>query len=70
MQPLIDEQIEKLASKAGVKRTAVENFLGTLYAPAGRAGSLRNLYDDAASYKWNSATIEAIRAGVKLAFGG
>jgi hypothetical protein len=36
MQPLTDAQIEKLASKAGVKRIAVENFLGTLYAPAGR----------------------------------
>ena len=70
MQPLTNEQIEKLASKSGVKRVAVENFLGTLDERAGRNGSMWNLRNDSLSYKWNAATVEAILDGIKLAFGG
>lgn len=60
--------IKKLASGKGVKASAVENFLSTI------SGSERidqaNLSADAVSYKWNAATVEAIKAGLKLAYHG
>jgi hypothetical protein len=64
------ETIVTLAARKGVKRTAVENFLGTLGSegPSGKSGALRNLYSDAASYKWNAATISAISRGIALYF--
>jgi len=70
MKPLTDAQIEALAIRAGVKRIAVENFLGTLDAHAGSLGNKANLYNDTLSYKWNAATVAAIKDGIKLAFGG
>ena len=67
---LNSETIAKLAAQKGVRKIAVENFLGTLgfEGSAGRAGALQNLYSDAASYKWNSATITAIKRGIDLYF--
>src|SRR5271157_2692533 len=60
-------QIEKLAARKGVRKIAVENFLGSL-------GSLRqiealgNLFWDAASYRWNAATVDAIKHGIRMAY--
>jgi len=68
MKHLTAEQIEKLASRAGVKRRAVENFLGTLCADAGKSGNLANCWQDALVYRWNAATVGAIEAGIKLAY--
>jgi hypothetical protein len=68
MRNLTDAEIAKLASRAGVKKVAVENFLGSLYAPAGQSGNVANAYMDAKSYKWNAATIGAIVDGIKLAY--
>ena len=68
MRQLTDAEIDKLANQNGVKKIAVENFLGTLYAPAGRSGNLANAYNDARAYKWNTATIGAIVDGIKLAY--
>ena len=67
---LTPEKITELASRKGVRKIAVENFLGTLgnEGPAGERGALRNMYDDARSYKWNCATQSAIERGIKLYF--
>lgn len=63
---LTPTDITKLASRRGVRKIAVENFLSTLghEGPAGEAGARRNLYADAASYGWNAATVNAINAGI------
>ena len=68
MKELTAAQIEKYASRKGVRRIAVENFLGTLDASAGARGNLQNLGYDAALYRWNLATQNAIESGIKAAF--
>jgi hypothetical protein len=64
MRELTAAEIERLASRAGVKRIAVENFLSTLYPPAGYAGNLANANADARCYRWSEATLRAIRDGI------
>lgn len=63
------EKIEELASRPGVRRIAVENFLSTLgdmtYEEA-RA----NLDLDRRSYGWNDETYGAIWTGLLEARGG
>lgn len=59
-------QIEKLASRSGVRRIAVENFLGSLGSLTAYEAT-QNLYADSASYGWNAATVKAIRDGIELA---
>jgi hypothetical protein len=70
MSKLTGEMIEKLAARKGVRKIAVENFLGTLGAEGefGKYGAMRNLYSDAKSYKWNCATINAITSGINAYF--
>ena len=70
MKPLNATEIEKFASKTGVRRIAVENFLGTLDTIIGYSGNASNMYRDAKMYKWNSATQNAILAGIRLAAKG
>lgn len=65
MRRLTSEEITKLASRVGVKKIAVENFLMSMGENHSDARS--NLSVDARSYKWNSATVKAIRAGIALA---
>ena len=62
---LTKEQIDKLASGKGVRRIAVENFLGSL-GGSDRMGASMNLHADAKCYKWNAATVNAIRKGINL----
>lgn len=63
------DEIEKLASRAGVKRVAVENFLMGVSPSTGRIDDhLANLEMDARLYKWNAATVAAIRAGISKAY--
>lgn len=57
--------IEKHAKKSGVRRIAVENFLGSIDTKMSQSDHLRNLNADARDYKWNAATQAAIRAGLK-----
>jgi len=66
-------RIEELATAPGVNTIAVENFLGTVRL--GRIGgserhddALANLTMDAKLYKWNDATVWAIRKGLADAF--
>lgn len=65
---LTSEEIERLASPAGLRRIAVENFLGTLDLSIGQSGNRRNLYQDAVSYHWNAKTVAAIELGIQWAF--
>jgi hypothetical protein len=67
MRNLTDAEIEQLAARQGVRRIAVENFLGTLDTSVGPSGNKRNLWADAQSYKWNAATVAAIQSGIALA---
>jgi len=67
MRELTDSEIEKLASRKGVRRIAVENFLATVTACKKREYAIGNLYMDASLYRWNVATVEAIRRGIELA---
>lgn len=65
MRSLKESEIEKLASRKNVKKMAVENFLMSMGDNSGAA--YENLRADARSYKWNTATQNAISAGIKLA---
>lgn len=61
------QQIEKLASRKGVKRIAVENFLMSLES-LDALEAYGNLDQDTRCYKWNTATRNAIGDGIKLHF--
>lgn len=69
MRNLTASEIEKLASRKGVKRIAVENFLGTLFDST-VTDAYYNLQADARSYNWNAATVKAIESGITLASKG
>ena len=66
---LTAEQIEKLASRKGVKRIPVENFLGSLDG-SNFLDALANLNMDSRLYGWNAATIKALQDGITLTFKG
>lgn len=66
MRELTSAGINTLAARPGVRRIAVENFLGSM-AEYGERAAVGNLRADAASYRWNSATQSAIAAGIKMA---
>jgi hypothetical protein len=68
MRQLTKEEISKLASRKGVRKVAVENFLATMGTDQRVATS--NLWLDRDSYNWNSATVEAILKGIELASKG
>lgn len=67
MRELTIEEIEKLATRTGVKKMAVENFLMTVHHNLSIQAALGNLVLDAKLYHWNRATVEAIMDGIKLA---
>lgn len=69
LRVLTSAEIDKLASRAKVKRIAVENFLGTLQNNPDTSCALANLNLDTRLYKWNAATQKAIRDGIKLSRG-
>ena len=64
---ITDTQIEKLASRKGVKKIAVENFLGTLGSMS-EWEARANMNMDAGMYKWNAATRRALDSGIKTAY--
>jgi len=67
MRELTMEEIEKLATRPGVRKIAVENFLMTVHHNTAVHAALYNLVMDAKLYGWNRATVNAILAGIKLA---
>lgn len=65
MRKLSSEEIERFASRSGVKRIAVENFLMSMGNDSYNATN--NMYQDAAVYQWNGKTTKAILDGIQLA---
>jgi len=65
MRALTEEEIERFASRKGVKRIAVENFLMSMGESSMNATG--NLYRDAGLYGWNHFTVQAINEGIQLA---
>ena len=67
MRKLSSEEIERFASRSGVRRIAVENFLMSMGSD--ELSALGNLELDRQLYHWNAATVKAIGAGIRLASG-
>lgn len=65
LRELTKEEIEKLATRPNVRKIAVENFLMSMGNDERTA--MLNLSYDAGLYKWNVATVKAIRDGIQLA---
>lgn len=63
---LTPEAIQELATRSGVKKVAVENFLSTMGDNFSEA--LANFVNDANSYGWNGETVQAIAIGIALKF--
>lgn len=71
MRDLTGAEIERFAARKGARRIAVENFLGSMDTVTMTATQHRvNLSMDAGLYKWNTATVSAIAAGITLAYRG
>ncbi len=66
---LSNERIEELVSRAGARKTAVSNFLRSLYDME-RWEAFANLEYDANMYRWNAATVNAIHDGLIEAYDG
>ncbi len=60
-------EIETLASRPGVRRIAVENFLCSFPTDLEPMYQNMNLHDDARAYGWNTQTVQAIKEGLRLA---
>ena len=69
MRELTAAEIERLASRPGVKRAAVENFLGTMDTALCWEGHWQNVCMDARRYDWNDKTLWALLEGIDLAAG-
>lgn len=69
MSSLTAERIGKLASRRGVDRIAVVNFLSTIAANKDAMCAWGNADADARSYRWSPETLAAIREGITEHFG-
>ncbi len=67
LRQLTAQEIETFASRKGVKRIAVENFLMTVTANETCDAAFANVQLDAQLYGWNAATKDAIIRGIYLA---
>jgi hypothetical protein len=68
MHSLSLDEIERFASRRGVNKSAVKDFLSTVGLAGTEENALLNLYYDARLYDWNISTVETIKAGISLAF--
>lgn len=64
LRKLSQKEIEKYASRKGVRRVAVENFLMTNDNNPDIMAALMNLDMDIRLYHWNATTACAIRDGI------
>jgi len=64
---ITDGQIEKLTSRKGVRKIAVENFLSTL-GDMTEWEARANMQMDAGMYRWNAPTVRALESGIKTAY--
>lgn len=62
-------KIAELASRPGVRKVAVENFLGSLDGMTYQE-AVGNCEMDARSYRWSLETVGAIREGLLAHFHG
>ncbi len=67
---LTKEQIVKLSSRKGVKKTAVETFLETIDSNPNEFAAYGNMCVDAKLYKWKFATTQAITKGIRMHYNG
>ena len=68
MRNLTIPEIEALLIRyPKAKRSALENFLGTVGNNPSRVASLVNMHADALSYKWNTSTVSALMEGIQKA---
>ena len=66
LRPLTEKEITALASRIGVRKVAVENFLFLMeYMDYYEASKI--LEQEAKNCNWNAATQTAIRQGIDLA---
>lgn len=63
-------EIDGLCNQFNAKRIAVENFLMSLDLTMPPQFHMQNLVSDARLYQWPQTTVDAIQAGIKLAYGG
>ncbi len=68
MHSLSTMEIEGFASRNGVHKEDVEEFLDTVGEAGTKGGALLNLYYDARLYNWNISTVRAIEAGIQSAY--
>jgi hypothetical protein len=61
-------EIERFASRDGVDKEDVEEFLDTVGEAGTEGDTLLNLYYDARLYNWNISTVLAIEAGIQSAY--
>ena len=61
---LTSKEILELALRDGAKRTAVENFLGSLDNTMPKQFHIQNLLADMKLYGWNVATSKTIMDGI------
>jgi len=61
-------EIGEFASRRGAHEKVVESFLYTVGQPGTEEGALLNLYYDARLYNWDILTVNAIEAGIQLAY--
>lgn len=68
MHSLSTMEIEEFASRHGVHKEDVEEFLNTVGEAGTEDGALLNLYYDARLYNWDISTVQAIEAGILSAY--
>ena len=66
MRQLTESEIERLASRPGVRKTSGENFLATM-GDYGELAARANLKRDGKMYQWSPATVAAIEDGIRMA---
>lgn len=68
MRTLSTKDIDEFASRHGVIRGCVENFLDCVGQAGNEDGDLLSLYYDARLYSLDPLTVEAIEAGIRFAY--
>ena len=63
-------EVKKFASRPGIRRVAVENFLDSMPLELGMAANQLNCARDSVVYKLNCPTISALLDGIEEAYGG
>ncbi len=68
MRTLAIKDINEFASRSGVSKRDVQNFLNTVGQAGSEEGDLLNLYYEARLYSLDNLTVETIEEGIRLAY--